>query len=262
MSRDGHEDRAARGLVEARKPSRARVWLARWTVPLLFLVAALSTGAHTAGHLEEAFAHATGRAWLVAAYGVLRTGVVLAFALFTFGRSTPHRKARGAVAFLACAAAMGAVLAFADPSSSVPAGVVLAGEVIAVAFCAWLLVAVISLGRCFGVLPEARGLVTAGPYRHVRHPVYLGEIGACTGLAIAAASPVNAALLVLLVLAQLVRMGLEEEALRNAFPVRYAEYASRTPRLLPRVRPARRLRASAQAPAALRRPRVETTPGA
>ena len=103
----------------------------------------------------------------------------------------------------------------------------------AVAVCIWLLVSVLFLGRCFGVLPEARGLVTSGPYRFIRHPVYLGEIGACAGLAIAAPSPANAGALTALIVAQFVRMRLEERALTQAFP-EYAGYVSRTTRFLPR----------------------------
>jgi protein-S-isoprenylcysteine O-methyltransferase Ste14 len=218
--------------------------LARWTVPAVFAIAAASTGVHAAGNLGHALTQPTTRAWLVALYGVLRTGVALAFAVFTVGRSAPQQPSRSPIAFAACALAIAAVIAFAGPSTSTPDGVVLAGELIAVVFCVWLLISVLFLGRCFGVLPEARGLVTHGPYRLVRHPVYLGEIGACAGLALAAPSIFNAGVLAVLTSAQAVRMRLEERALTRAFPD-YEDYATRTPRLIP---PLRRLGAARVAP--------------
>jgi protein-S-isoprenylcysteine O-methyltransferase Ste14 len=207
--------------------------LGRWAVPAAFAVAAASTGVHAAGSLGDALTQASSRAWLIAIYGVLRTSVALAFAMFTVGRGASRRPSRNPVAFAACAVAMTAVIVFADPSRSTPEGVVLAGDLVAVAFCVWLSVSVVFLGRCFGVLPEARGLVTTGPYRFIRHPVYLGEIGACVGLTIAAPSPGNGGVLAALIIAQLVRMRLEERALTSAFP-RYASYAASTPRLIPR----------------------------
>ena len=215
----------------------------RWVVPALFGIAAATTGARTASDFAAAASHPGTRVWLVALYSLLRTGVALAFAVFTVGRAAPRRPSRSPVAFVACAAALAATIGFADPGRGTPEGVLVAGELVAVAFAVWLLVSVLFLGRCFGVLPEARGLVTRGPYRLVRHPVYLGEIGACAGLAIAAGSLLNTALLAILVLAQAVRMGLEEEALTQAFP-EYARYAAQTPRLLPRVRLPKAVRAS------------------
>ena len=52
---------------------------------------------------------------------------------------------------------------------------------------AWQVAAKVTLGRSFGLLPAARGLVTSGPYRVVRHPIYLGYL--ITHLAFVAANP-------------------------------------------------------------------------
>jgi protein-S-isoprenylcysteine O-methyltransferase Ste14 len=232
--------------------SRFTSHVARLLVPAVFAGAAAFTAIGAAGSVGHALGQMTTRAWLIAVYGVLRTGVILAFAFFTVGRAAPHRRTRNPVAYLACAAAMATVLAFSEPGGSTPQAVVLAGEIVSVASYVWLLMSVISLGRCFGLLPEARGLVVSGPYSVVRHPVYLGEIGACVGLAIAAPSLKNAAAVAAVITAQSVRMRLEERALARAFPD-YESYAAATPRVLPRpgslaraLRPAAGTRAVAQ----------------
>jgi len=210
--------------------------LAKWVVPAVFAIAALATGVHAADSVGNAITELTPRAWLLALYALLRTGVALAFVLFTLDRDQPQGLARSPVAIAVCALAIGAVVAFTGPSSTTPEGFVLAGDVVAVLFCIWLLVSVAFLGRNFGVLPAARGMVTRGPYRLVRHPVYLGEIGACAGLALAAPSIYNAAVLAALCVAQATRMNLEERTLSAAFPD-YERYALRTPRLFPARRP-------------------------
>jgi protein-S-isoprenylcysteine O-methyltransferase Ste14 len=208
---------------------------ARWMVPALFAVAAATSGVGASDNFGYAIAHPGSRAWLIVLYSVLRTGVALAFAVFTIGRAAPRRPSRSPVAFLACAVALAATIGFGEPGGTTPEAVIIAGELVAVGFAIWLLVSVLFLGRCFGILPEARGLVTRGPYRIIRHPVYLGEVGACAGLALAAPSLRNLAAVLAVIAAQLVRMRLEERALTEAFPA-YADYARVTPRLVPRLR--------------------------
>src|SRR5436190_6459216 len=201
-------------------------------VPAAFAAAAVITGAHAVDRVAHAVSQPGGRPALIAAYYLLRTVIVAAFAAFTVRRAAPRRRAREPLALGACALAIAALLAFTPPGSGSAPGLMLAGDLVAVLGCLWLLASVLALGRCFGVLPDARGLVTRGPYRAVRHPVYLGEITACAGLALAAPSLRNGLVLAVFVGAQLVRMGFEERALRHAFP-EYAAYAERTPRLVP-----------------------------
>jgi protein-S-isoprenylcysteine O-methyltransferase Ste14 len=201
-------------------------------VPAVFLALATVDGASAARAIGAFSAHTNARLGLLALHAVLRTVVALAFAFFTVQRSEPQRRSRQPVAFIACVVAMLAVVPVGGPRHDAPAILLLIGDSVAVAGSLWIFASVVTLGRCFGVLPEARGLVTRGPYRLVRHPVYLGEIIALAGLTIAAPALSHVAMLIVFVLAQSARMGLEEKALTEAFP-EYAAYAARTSRLLP-----------------------------
>jgi protein-S-isoprenylcysteine O-methyltransferase Ste14 len=55
------------------------------------------------------------------------------------------------------------------PASALWTVVGLGGELLVL----WSL---LSLGKRFGIAPADRGLVKAGPYRLIRHPMYLGEL--------------------------------------------------------------------------------------
>src|SRR5687768_62148 len=66
-----------------------------------------------------------------------------------------------------------AFLSFSDTHRLVPEWI---GATLQMIGLAWQLAAKATLGRAFGLLPASRGLVTRGPYRVVRHPIYLGYL--------------------------------------------------------------------------------------
>ena len=92
----------------------------------------------------------------------------------------------------------------------------------------------IALSRSFSMMPQARKLVTGGPYAYVRHPLYLAEEAAVAAILLQYAWFAALSFLAAHGAVQVRRMQLEESVLRNAFP-EYAAYAKRTPRLIPGV---------------------------
>lgn len=96
------------------------------------------------------------------------------------------------------------------------------------------LVALLRLGRSLSILPEGRRLVTDGPYRLVRHPLYVAEEIAVIGVFLQFRSWPAAAILVVHGAFQLLRMREEEIVLARAFP-EYAPYRRRTALLIPGV---------------------------
>jgi protein-S-isoprenylcysteine O-methyltransferase Ste14 len=94
--------------------------------------------------------------------------------------------------------------------------------------------ALVVLGRSISIMPEARRLVTGGPYAFVRHPLYLGEIVALAGIALQYLSGWALLLLGLVAVFQVQRMKYEEQVLFQSFP-EYGDYMARTARLMPGV---------------------------
>ncbi len=95
-----------------------------------------------------------------------------------------------------------------------------------------------SLGRLFSTevtIQPGHRLVTAGLYRHVRHPRYLGIVVFFTGLSLAFRSWLALAVVALMTLVLVWRMRDEEELLAQAFGVEWEAYAGRSWRLIPFV---------------------------
>lgn len=90
------------------------------------------------------------------------------------------------------------------------------------------------LGRSISMLPEARRLVTSGPYATIRHPLYLGEAVALIGLTLQYFSAWSLLILIVQTAFQLERMKNEERVLASAFPG-YSDYMKHTARVIPGV---------------------------
>lgn len=99
---------------------------------------------------------------------------------------------------------------------------------------AWSLV-VLGEGMLGGVEPTASRLVSRGPYRYVRHPIYVGMLIAMVAYGVAAGSwPGLVATGVLVVPAIVFRAAREERALARAFPTEWPAYRRRTGAFVPR----------------------------
>jgi protein-S-isoprenylcysteine O-methyltransferase Ste14 len=145
-------------------------------------------------------------------------------------RGTDHRLAVILIAFTGTFSAIGA--------SFLPGGerrdwLVLPADVLATLGLAYSVWALAYLRRSFSIIPEARRLVTGGPYRLSRHPVYLGEIATAIGVNLATAGWPAALAVAYFIVAEVLRMRWEEGVLSRAFPGDYPAYAARVPRFFP-----------------------------
>lgn len=75
-------------------------------------------------------------------------------------------------------------------------------------------------------------LVTSGPYRHLRHPMYAGGLIACFGSAIVCGGAF-VFLLIILGILFFWRVGAEDALMARQFPNQYPDYKRRTRALLP-----------------------------
>jgi len=145
-------------------------------------------------------------------------------------RGTDHR---AAVVFIAFTGTFSAIAAPFLPGGGRREGLVLAADLLATFGLAYSVWGLAYLRRSFSIIPEARRLVTGGPYAMSRHPVYLGEIVAAIGINLATAGWPGALAVVYFIGCELLRIRWEEGVLARAFPNDYPAYARRVARYLP-----------------------------
>jgi protein-S-isoprenylcysteine O-methyltransferase Ste14 len=96
------------------------------------------------------------------------------------------------------------------------------------------LVALLYLGKSFGIIAADRGLVTSGPYGMVRHPAYAAYLVSELGFLLLNFSAFNVLLLTIVWILQISRIIAEERVLSGDSA--YAEYKAQvTKRLIPAV---------------------------
>jgi protein-S-isoprenylcysteine O-methyltransferase Ste14 len=99
-------------------------------------------------------------------------------------------------------------------------------------------VARLTLGRLFSevvrIKPEHR-LITEGPYRIIRHLIYLGEIIIFLSIPIIFCSLYGFFVMLALIPLLLHRITIEEKVLSSRFGKEYEEYARKTKKLIPYI---------------------------
>jgi len=173
-------------------------------------------------------------------------------AIFLFRRRPPEasekiRDPMGTVGLLLQGVGFGIVWSVRRPPGTplfdaplpVLAGIAALDVALAVGSVALTLWSVRTLGRQWALAArpvEGHQLVTGGPYRYVRNPIYTGMLGMLVATGVAWSRPVALVLGVLIFCAgTVVRIRAEERLLRTAFGETWEAWAGRTPALLPGI---------------------------
>jgi protein-S-isoprenylcysteine O-methyltransferase Ste14 len=116
-------------------------------------------------------------------------------------------------------------------------GVQVLGIVLCAAGIAFAIWARVHLGKNWSGTPsmkEGHELITSGPYRFVRHPIYTGMLLAIIGSALVA-GVIWLAVFVIMSVNFLYRIPVEERYMMQLFPDQYPEYRKRTKALIPLI---------------------------
>jgi protein-S-isoprenylcysteine O-methyltransferase Ste14 len=203
-------------------PQRRSPWARRLSQlqdALLIVVSALFLYAHArnvaGGHLASIG---------FAAESALQVGIFLV-------RRRPMAVSRRPLDWLFAAGAWLPLLSRPDEGQALPAAIGLGVQLCGLGLAC---IGFMYLGRSFGVVAANRGVKVSGPYRLVRHPIYVAHAVTLGGFVLANPTAWNLAILLATSVCQLFRIHAEERVLRQS--EQYREYATRVRwRLLPGV---------------------------
>ena len=134
-----------------------------------------------------------------------------------------------AILLLSATSVAGGMLVF-----SVPAWMATVCTMVLVVATAGAVWGLLTLRLSFGIFPTARRLVTGGPYRLVRHPLYVCEILSALAMMISDARLAMIALIAVFCGLQVTRIHYEESLLSKSFP-QWRAWAAGRARLIPGV---------------------------
>lgn len=134
-------------------------------------------------------------------------------------------------------AVVSSFLPFAIPFMTNPSdnfGILLSANLITIFGMIISLYSMGALGRSFSIVPQVRTLVQTGPYRLIRHPLYLGELISLSGIVLARFSISCMVIFCLITAMQIYRALEEERLLAGTFP-EYESYSLKRARFIPGI---------------------------
>ncbi|CAI2175724.1 16114_t:CDS:2, partial [Funneliformis geosporum] len=103
----------------------------------------------------------------------------------------------------------------------------------------WLRLYAMRINRFFSRnlrIGEGQFIVTEGPYRHIRHPGYLGQLLIWNGFGLSSGNYLVASIIFIVIsLTYWFRIRKEEVSLLRTFGVDYLEYSTRVSKLIPHI---------------------------
>ncbi len=180
----------------------------------------------------------TGASWKFFADVVSRSSTILFLGLLSILfiiRLSPIKKAKGiSPRVLAVAGTFSMALVTFFPRANLSLTQTVIASLLSLVGTGLSVFALAHLGRSFSVMAEARRLVTSGPYRIMRHPLYVFESAASLGILLQFFSSYTVLIYLAHCFLQLQRMKKEEAVLETVFP-EYQTYKLTTARVIPGI---------------------------